>query len=139
MEGNVTTGSSIQDIGGVHGAGWRGRRRGHVKQQQMIAGPAVDGSGSILYTLSMGHHIHCMSYDSISEQVVVKMYLSRFGSNAAPGNKVSYRYSIWSALENKFQTAQQEFYKYPVSEYAWNHLDELVGTTAAAAYFGCKL
>ncbi len=117
----------MQDEDGVHGSSWRGRRRlNMIKQQQMIAGPAVDGSGSILYILSMGHRIHCLSYDSISKQIVVKRYLSRYGSNTTSGNKVSYRYSIWSELENTFRTVEQEFYKYPVSEYAWNHLDEMV-------------
>ncbi len=129
MEGNVTTVGLIQDESGGHSSSWRsgrGRRGALVKQQQTIAGPALDGSGSILYILSMGHRIQCLSYDSISKQIVVKCYVSRYGSNATPGNRVPYQYSIWSALENTFQTVQQEFYKYPVSEYTWNHLDELV-------------
>ncbi|KAG5178381.1 hypothetical protein JKP88DRAFT_264612 [Tribonema minus] len=74
----------------------------------------------------MGHRIHSLSYDEQTKQVEVKRFMSRYGSNTVPGNCYSYRYSLWQALDGRFQTVKQMFYKYPSPEYSWNYLDELV-------------
>jgi hypothetical protein len=44
------------------------------------------------YILSMGHRIHSLSYDDQTKQVEVKRFMSRYGSNAAPGNRYNYTY-----------------------------------------------
>eukprot|EP00953_Heterococcus_sp_UTEX-ZZ885_P030586 16154-Heterococcus_DN1.PRE.2 len=106
------------------------------------------------YILSMGHRIHSLSYDDQTKQVEVKRFMSRYGSNAAPGNRYNYTYSESCGAaydvghsscsstavviacnmylkqrfgtEGKFQTVKQSFYRYPSPEYSWNYLDELV-------------
>jgi hypothetical protein len=44
------------------------------------------------YILSMGHRIHSLSYDDQTKQVEVKRFQSRYGSNAAAGNRYNYTY-----------------------------------------------
>jgi hypothetical protein len=69
--------------------------------------------------------------------VDVKHFLDRQGSNAySPSNHRRYTYLLWvglgagagqgQGLGGRFQPVSQDFWKFPVPEFNWNFLDELV-------------
>ncbi|EWM23480.1 dep domain containing protein [Nannochloropsis gaditana] len=85
------------------------------------------GGKRAVYTLSMGHRIHVLSYDESTRQVDVKHFLDRQGSNAnSPQNHHRYRYQIWVPHTGRFQAVTQDFYRFPTPEYKWNYVDELI-------------
>eukprot|EP00985_Skeletonema_marinoi_P001573 scaffold629_cov156-Skeletonema_marinoi.AAC.1 len=73
-------------------------------------------------TLSMGHKIQKLSYNSTSDSVDVVQYYANFAENESPQ---SYRYLLWSALRQDYVSVVQTFTKY-TSPYKWNELDMLL-------------
>ncbi|OQS02089.1 vacuolar membrane-associated protein [Thraustotheca clavata] len=78
-----------------------------------------------VYKLSMGHRIHEITYNGDSQQIDVKRYQQNRSSDTGP-QRLDYSYSMWSPLTQSFLPSKQDFRKYPMGEYAWNYLDQLI-------------
>lgn len=77
-------------------------------------------------TLSMGHKIQRLSYNSITDSVDVVQYYARFAEDENPQ---TYRYLLWSAIRQDYEDVFQTFTKYTLP-YKWNELDMLISGDA---------
>ena len=69
-------------------------------------------------TLSMGHKIQRLSYNSSTDSVDVVQYYARFAEDEVPQ---TYHYFLWSALRQDYGSVCQPFTKY-TAPYKWNEL-----------------
>jgi hypothetical protein len=77
-------------------------------------------------TLSMGHKIHRLSYNPITDSVDVVQYYARFAEDETPQ---TYNYLLWSSLQQDYVSVFQTFTKYTLP-YKWNELDMLISGDA---------
>jgi len=77
-------------------------------------------------TLSMGHKIQRLSYNPSNDSVDVVQYYARFAEDETPQ---TYRYLLWSALRQDYESVVQTFTKYTLP-YKWNELDMLLSGDA---------
>ncbi|TYZ61536.1 hypothetical protein PybrP1_006860 [[Pythium] brassicae (nom. inval.)] len=89
----------------------------------------VDESGSEtggnVFRVSMGHRIHEITFNEETQTIDVKRYLQK-AKVRSDVDIMEYRYSLWSPVAHAFLSVSQEFRKYPLLEYAWNYLDQLI-------------
>jgi hypothetical protein len=77
-------------------------------------------------TLSMGHKIQRLSYNSGTDSVDVVQYYARFAEDETPQ---TYHYLMWSSLQQDYVSVFQTFTKYTLP-YKWNELDMLISGDA---------
>jgi len=81
----------------------------------------IPETGLIQRTLSMGHHIHVLTYDSTTETIDVKLYTAIMQENRPK----HYHYKLFSNFTKGYERVTQTFKKYS-DHYRWNRLDNLI-------------
>ena len=102
------------------------------KSNSKTLGPRTQKKAEIIasskdhITLSMGHRITQITYNSNDNVIEVTHYLASFARNDFTSkNTINYNYELWSSSLGKFTSSTQKFTKYG-SEFPWNSLDNLI-------------
>lgn len=75
------------------------------------------------YFLSMGHHVHKLSYDASGQNVEVKRYVRKLDYATQP---ISYSYSVWPKCLDFYQTKTIRFGYPQLLSFNWNFIDHLL-------------
>ncbi|KAI9141406.1 hypothetical protein BKA69DRAFT_1138976, partial [Paraphysoderma sedebokerense] len=75
------------------------------------------------YFLSMGHHVHKLSYDASGQNVEVKRYVRKLDYATQP---ISYSYSVWPKCLDFYQTRTIRFGYPQLLSFNWNFIDHLL-------------
>jgi hypothetical protein len=78
----------------------------------------------------MGHRIHFFTYNPTNKEVKVSKLLSssvlQGSDGATKGVESNYTYESWTHQLLDYQTVYQVFYQYPIPEYNWSTLDQII-------------
>ncbi|KAJ3011603.1 vacuolar membrane-associated protein iml1, partial [Thoreauomyces humboldtii] len=92
----------------------------HQQSSQEIIAQSV---ASNPYYLSLGDHVHKLSYDASGQNVEVKRYVRKVTYSTLP---IHYACGIWRKNDGSYRPRQLTFTHPPVTLYNWNYLDHLI-------------
>ncbi|KAI9011749.1 hypothetical protein DFJ74DRAFT_645665 [Hyaloraphidium curvatum] len=73
--------------------------------------------------LSLGDHVHHLTYDSLAQNIEVKRYVRKASRAAATA---SFHFGIWPREGPEFRSVSVRFEDARLTNYNWNYLDHLI-------------
>ncbi|RIA87584.1 hypothetical protein C1645_827583 [Glomus cerebriforme] len=74
------------------------------------------------YYLSMGRHVHKLTYDPSGQVVEVKRYVRKIQYEPKP---IPYNCAVWPKCQETYELRTVDF-TYPHIDYKWNYVDQLI-------------
>ncbi|KAI8922182.1 hypothetical protein DFJ77DRAFT_425692, partial [Powellomyces hirtus] len=95
----------------------------HTQQTQTSHELLAQSSVSTPFYLSLGDHVHKLSYDASGQNVEVKRYVRKVTYSTLP---IHYACGIWRKNDDFYRPKPLAFAYPPVTLYNWNYLDHLI-------------
>lgn len=108
---------NINDLGALSSTGTAGRKKGSMLEKLNDPIP-----GSRPYFVSLGDHVHKLSYDGVGA-VEVKRYIKMFSYSTKP---IHYECKIWPKHQKGYEARRVEFAYPPLADYNWSYMDNLI-------------
>ncbi|KAJ3174415.1 vacuolar membrane-associated protein iml1 [Geranomyces variabilis] len=112
---STNLGDGLQAQSSQHSLQMLNSQSSHEMMAQFVA--------STPFYLSLGDHVHKLSYDASGQNVEVKRYVRKVTYSTLP---VHYACGIWRKNDGFYRPKQLAFAYPPVTLYNWNYLDHLI-------------
>ncbi|KAI8588635.1 hypothetical protein BDZ88DRAFT_498667 [Geranomyces variabilis] len=112
---STNLGDGLQAQSSQHSLQMLNSQSSHEMMAQFVA--------STPFYLSLGDHVHKLSYDASGQNVEVKRYVRKVTYSTLP---IHYACGIWRKNDGFYRPKQLAFAYPPVTLYNWNYLDHLI-------------